>query len=166
MSRTQAELVFGKGAHTDALACLDGLSWPLAGQRPAGAPYSVYELVWHMTFWVENELERIDGKAPAYPEHASEGWPAPTPPDAATWSLAVDRFKAALRRLADFANAAPEVRRRAVTVTSQAGHANQGATVEDVVWQTVVHNSHHLGQVVMVRRLLGAWPPPGGGDTW
>jgi uncharacterized damage-inducible protein DinB len=51
-------------------------------------------------------------------------------------------------------------------VTSQAGHATQGATVEDVVWQTIVHNSHHLGQVVMVRRLLGAWPPPGGGDTW
>ncbi|HEY6551984.1 MAG TPA: DinB family protein [Vicinamibacteria bacterium] len=166
MSRTQAELVFGKGAHTDALACLDGFSWALAGQRPAGAPYSVYELVWHMTFWMENELERIDGRTPAYPEHASEGWPGDPSPDASAWGLAGERFKASLRRLEDFAKATPEVRQRAVTVTSQAGHANQGATVEDVVWQTIVHNSHHLGQVVMVRRLLGAWPPPGGGDTW
>ena len=28
------------------------------------------------------------------------------------------------------------------------------------------HNSYHLGQIVMLRRVLGAWPPPAGGDTW
>ena len=28
------------------------------------------------------------------------------------------------------------------------------------------HNSYHLGQIVLVRQLLGAWPPPGGGLTW
>jgi uncharacterized damage-inducible protein DinB len=166
MSRTQAELVFGKGAHTDALACLDGLSWALAGERPRGAPYSVYALVWHMSFWMENELERIDGKAPAYPEHASLGWPEDAPATADAWNQVVARFKASLDRLAGLADAPPEVRTRAVSVTSEAGHANQGTTVEDVVWQTVVHTSHHLGQVVLLRRLLGAWPPPGGGDTW
>jgi hypothetical protein len=49
-----------------------------------------------------------------------------------------------------------------VPITSQAGHASQ----EDVVWQTIVHNSHHLGQVVLLRRPIGAWPPARGGDTW
>lgn len=28
------------------------------------------------------------------------------------------------------------------------------------------HDSYHLGQVVWMRRLLGAWPPPAGVDTW
>lgn len=166
MSLTQAELVFGKGAHADALRTLDGLTWVLAGQRPRGAPYSVHGLVWHMAFWMENELERIDGRTPAYPARASLGWPDDTPPQENDWSHTVARFKAALERLAHFAEASVEVRGRAVPVTSEAGHANQGKTVEDVVWQTVVHNSHHLGQVVLLRRLLGAWPPPGGGDTW
>jgi uncharacterized damage-inducible protein DinB len=166
MSRTQAELVFGKGAHTDALGCLDGLAWALAGERPLGAPYSVYGLVWHMTFWMENELGRIEGKSPTYPAHASEGWPDDTPPDAPAWNRTVASFKASLERLAGFAEAAPDVRSRPVPVTSEAGHANQGTTVEDVVWQTVVHTSHHLGQVVLLRRQLGAWPPPGGGDSW
>jgi len=29
-----------------------------------------------------------------------------------------------------------------------------------------LHGTYHLGQVVLIRRMLGAWPPPGGGDTW
>jgi uncharacterized damage-inducible protein DinB len=28
------------------------------------------------------------------------------------------------------------------------------------------HNSHHLGQVVLLRQILGAWPPPSGSYTW
>jgi len=28
------------------------------------------------------------------------------------------------------------------------------------------HNSHHLGQVVLLRLMLGAWPPPSGSYTW
>ncbi len=64
MSRTQAELVFGKGAHTDALSSASRARRErLAGTKPPGAPYSVYGLVWHMSFWMENELERIDGEA-------------------------------------------------------------------------------------------------------
>jgi hypothetical protein len=28
------------------------------------------------------------------------------------------------------------------------------------------HNSYHVGQVVLLRQLLAAWPPPSGGLTW
>jgi uncharacterized damage-inducible protein DinB len=28
------------------------------------------------------------------------------------------------------------------------------------------HTSHHIGQVVMLRQLLGKWPLPAGGLTW
>ena len=35
-----------------------------------------------------------------------------------------------------------------------------------MLWQTAVHNSYHVGQIAMIRRALGAWPPQGGGDTW
>lgn len=167
MSRTQAQLVRGKGAHADALACIAGVSWEAAGQRPHGAPYSIYALCWHMSFWMDNELQRMAGGAPPYPAHASLGWPPiDAPPDALEWSETVARFSRLLADLGRLAEAGPEVGRRAVPITSEAGHANQGATVEDVVWQTIVHNSHHLGQVVLLRRLIGAWPPPQGGDTW
>ena len=29
-----------------------------------------------------------------------------------------------------------------------------------------VYNSYHAGQIAMMRQVLGAWPPRGGGDSW
>ena len=37
-----------------------------------------------------------------------------------------------------------------------------GGDAPDLTWR----NSYHLGQIVLVRQLLGAWPPPGAGLTW
>jgi uncharacterized damage-inducible protein DinB len=28
------------------------------------------------------------------------------------------------------------------------------------------HNSHHMGQIITMRRLIGLWPPPSGTITW
>jgi uncharacterized damage-inducible protein DinB len=30
----------------------------------------------------------------------------------------------------------------------------------------VAHTSYHVGQIAMIRRVLGAWPPGAGGDSW
>jgi uncharacterized damage-inducible protein DinB len=45
-------------------------------------------------------------------------------------------------------------------------HENVAGSLEAVLWQMVAHNSYHVGQIAMIRRMLGAWPPRGGGDTW
>jgi uncharacterized damage-inducible protein DinB len=45
-------------------------------------------------------------------------------------------------------------------------HQELAATLEAMLWQTVAHNSYHVGQIAMIRRALGAWPPRAGGDTW
>jgi uncharacterized damage-inducible protein DinB len=39
-------------------------------------------------------------------------------------------------------------------------------TVRDALVHLAQHNSHHLGQVIMVRQLLRRWPPPQGAWTW
>lgn len=36
----------------------------------------------------------------------------------------------------------------------------------DVRAHVAQHNAHHLGQVVVLRQLLGVWPPPSGSCTW
>lgn len=159
---------FGEKAPTSTPSCaLEGVSWETAARKPPGAPYSIYAVVWHMSFWMDNELERMAGRTPPYPAHASLGWPTTdAPAGARDWEETVARFSRLLTDLGRFSEAAPEALNRAVPITSEAGHANQGKTVEDVVWQTIAHNSHHLGQVVLLRRLLDSWPPPQGGDTW
>ena len=35
------------------------------------------------------------------------------------------------------------------------------------VWEHVAqHNAYHLGQIVVLRQVLGIWPPPAGSYTW
>jgi hypothetical protein len=36
----------------------------------------------------------------------------------------------------------------------------------DLLVDNHAHNGHHLGQVVLMRQMLGAWPPPSGSYTW
>jgi uncharacterized damage-inducible protein DinB len=77
----------------------------------------------------------------------------------------VARFTALLGAVAVLANAAPEKLQQEVEAMHPA-HEQQSLSVLSVLWQTVVHKSYHLGQIALLRRTLGAWPPPGGGDTW
>jgi hypothetical protein len=39
-------------------------------------------------------------------------------------------------------------------------------TVLEQLENLAAHNAYHLGRIVLLRQLLGAWPPPSGGDSW
>jgi uncharacterized damage-inducible protein DinB len=160
-----AELIYGKGAHTEATAIVEGVSVELAGALPAGAPNSIFQLVSHINYWVDYELRRLAGQDPAYPEHAAESWPGTAVPRTGEWEATVARFKVLLDGMARLARDAAALD-RAVTVVNTEHYANQGSSVRDVLYQTAVHNSYHLGQVAFLRRMLGIWPPAGGSDTW
>ena len=165
-SRALTELLHGKGSHADPLACIEDLSAELAARQIQGFPHSIGQLVFHMNYWMDYELRRIRGQRPEYPEHASESWPPmPSPRDAQEW----DRLKRDLAWfLAEYAKLAespgPELRRE--LESRHEGDQNVAGTLEAVLWQTVVHNSYHVGQIAMLRQALGAWPPRAGGDTW
>jgi hypothetical protein len=38
-------------------------------------------------------------------------------------------------------------------------------TLQELITNLVVHNAYHFGRIVLLRQMLGNWPP-GGGDTW
>lgn len=165
--RALTELLRGKGAHADPLACVEDVSSELASQHAAGFPHSIAELVFHMNYWMSYELGRIRGERPGYPEHAAESFPAAAaaPFDSQEW----DRLKKQLaEQLADFAVLAqsPCAELDRPIESSHDGDKKLAGTLEAVLWQMVAHNSYHVGQIAMVRRALGAWPPRGGGDTW
>jgi len=160
------ELTYGKGAHANSIACVEGLTAELASRRVAGFPHSIWQLVFHINYWTDYDLKRIRGERPPYPAHADESWPSSSAPaDHEEWRQEVARFTALLAELAVLANADPEKLQQEVEAMHPA-HERQSSSVLAVLWQTVVHNSYHLGQIALLRRTLGAWPPPGGGDTW
>ena len=146
-----ASLYHGGSANVSWQQALGGLSPEQAMQVPAGLAHSVADLVAHVGFWQEYLLGVFRGEDPAWVERAADGWP-----QVHDWVDLKRRFLDDLDTLASYArdeaflqSLDPEGRFRIVPLTSFAGHG-----------------LYHLGQVVMVRQLIGAWPPPGGGDTW
>jgi uncharacterized damage-inducible protein DinB len=165
-SRALTELLHGKGAHADPVACVEDLSAELAARRIDGFPHSIGQLVFHMNYWMDYEVHRIRGERPAYPEHSSESFPpAPSPSDAHDWDRLTKRFAILLGDFTALAKSSPEEMQRHIE-TMHDGDTKLAGTLEAVLWQMVAHNSYHTGQIALIRRALGAWPPRDGGDTW
>jgi hypothetical protein len=163
--QTLIELLYGKGAHANPITAVQGTPAQLASRILEGYPYSIFQIVGHMNYWMDYELQRIQGGDPYYPAHAAESWPSPSAPSAESdWQQVVAHFSASVDQLAAFAKAGSEFLSREI----KPAHAlpNQSAySVLDVLWQTAVHNSYHVGQIVLLRRMLNAWPAKAG-DTW
>jgi uncharacterized damage-inducible protein DinB len=164
--RALIELLYGKGAHANPVACIEDVALGLSGRRVEGFPHSIWQLVSHMNYWMDYEVRRIRGKAPKYPDHATGSWPTNAAPSGEDeWKKAISESRGLLGKLAALAGSSPEELARPIAATHPE-HAKQGSTLRDVLWQTLAHNSYHIGQIATLRRCLGAWPPRGGGDTW
>jgi uncharacterized damage-inducible protein DinB len=165
-SQALTELLHGKGAHADPVACVEDLSADLAARHIECFPHSIGQLVFHMNYWMDYELRRIRGQRPSYPEHNSESFPpAPSAADADDWDRLRRRFTSLLADFTALANSSPEEMQRQIETVHE-GDTKLAGSLEAVLWQMVAHNSYHTGQIAMIRRALGAWPPRGGGDTW
>ena len=159
---TLRELLRGKGAHTDSIACVEGMSADVASRKIEGYPHSISEIVGHLNYWMDYELKRIARQPQTYPEHAIESWPSPSEKD---WDATRERFKTLLANLIRLSDSPAEVLQREIPGT-HAVQEPKSYSVQAVLWQMVAHNSYHLGQIALLRRSLNAWPPPGGSDTW
>jgi uncharacterized damage-inducible protein DinB len=160
------ELLRGKGAHVDPVACVEDLSLDTARRQVQGFPHTIGQLIFHMNYWMDYELRRIQGRSPAYPEHNAESFPpALSPADLAEWDQLRTRLAFLLNELAALAKSSPQEMQREIASVYE-GDKKVTGTLEAVLWQMVAHNSYHVGQIAMIRRAVGVWPPRGGGDTW
>jgi uncharacterized damage-inducible protein DinB len=164
--RTLIELLYGRGAHVNPLACVEDLTAEWAGRRAENLPHSVWQIVWHVNFWNGYEVQRIRGEKPHYPEHAAESWPKDSALiSAAEWKKDCARFADLIGILAAMAESDSLELDREVPLL-QANQETRTSTVRDILWQILAHNSYHVGQIALVRRALGVWPPHSGGDSW
>jgi uncharacterized damage-inducible protein DinB len=164
--RALTELFRGKGVHADPLACVQDISAEMAARQVAGFPHSIGQLVFHMNYWMSYEIRRIRRDRPAYPEHATESWPAAgMPGDVQEWDRLRRDLAWLLAEYVELARSSAAEMQREIE-SAHEGDKRVAGTLEAVLWQMVTHNSYHVGQIVMVRCALAAWPPRAGGDTW
>jgi uncharacterized damage-inducible protein DinB len=163
--QTLIELLSGKGAHASPVTAVQGIPAELAARKVEGCPHSICQMVGHMNFWMDYEIRRIRQEDPPYPKHAADSWPSDSSPaNEAEWKQVAARFAALIEDLSALARSDPAFLSRKVKAT-HAVHNQQSSSVLAVLWQTAVHNSYHIGQIVLFRRLLNHWSAQDG-DTW
>jgi uncharacterized damage-inducible protein DinB len=155
------ELLIDTLTHLAPAKTLEGLKAADAERRVSGVNHSVAELVAHMTFWARWFCDRCDGIHAPMVTRAAEGWPAVTP---GSWPEIECQFRDVLERAARIGD---DPQRTAALITPPIEFPPLASyTVHDAMEHTAVHTAHHLGQVVVLRQLMGLWPPPAGSWTW
>jgi hypothetical protein len=145
------ELLSGGHAHLDFDKAIAGLPVKLRGAKPPGMPHTPWRLVEHMRIAQWDILRfSIDPKhvSPDFPDGYWPGGDAP--PDAKAWSRCVTGFRADLQATKDL------VSNPKTDLFKPIPHG-QGQTILREALLVADHNAYHLGQLVTIRRLLGAW---------
>lgn len=155
----------GDSAATPASHILENLSEELSHRRVAGAPHTIYDEVWHMAFWQQVTLEWIAGVETPCPEHAAQGFPSDADTARESFPELCHRFLEGAAKAAAAADD-PEGIDKPIQCPSPAGKPTRTMSVREQLESLAAHNAYHLGRVVLLRQMLGSWPPPSGGFTW
>jgi hypothetical protein len=144
-------LLRGGGAHLDFEAAVADLPADLRGVKPVGLPHSPWRLLEHLRICQWDILEFSRNPRHVSPQFPEGYWPkGDGPPDAAAWDRSVEAFRADLQAMEDL------VADPATDLFARIPHG-QGQTILREALLVADHNAYHLGQLVVVRRLLGAW---------
>jgi hypothetical protein len=144
-------LLSGKGAHADFDTAVAGLPPKLRGVKPASAPHSAWELLEHLRIaqWDMLEFSR-DPKhvSPAWPDGY---WPKSAEPESATaWADSVKSFQRDLKAMRELVSDPKS------DLFTPLPHG-KGQTFLREALQMADHNAYHVGELIFLRRVLGAW---------
>jgi hypothetical protein len=145
------ELLKGGSAHASFQDAIQDFPAEVRGKRPKGSPHSPWELLEHMRIaqWDILEFSRNPGyTSPKWPESY---WPeSPEPPDEKAWDRSVHAFCQELETMCAL------VADDETDLYGRIPHGD-GQTVLREALLVADHNAYHLGQLVLLRRMLGAW---------
>jgi uncharacterized damage-inducible protein DinB len=160
-----AKSLISNSAFAAPSSILQGIPEALAQEKlvvgNAAAPHSIYTEVWHMAYWQDLSLDWVEGRPTRCPEHAAEGFPSD---NNEAWNKLCERFLTGAQNAAAIAN---DTDRLEISVLCPSpGDPARRMTVREQLESLAAHNSYHLGRIVLMRQLLGSWPPSAGGFTW
>ena len=143
-----ANLLEKAEAHADARSTLTGFPAALRGKKPAGSPHTPWQLVEHMRLAQWDILKfSVDARhvSPKFPEGY---WPEQdAPASALAWNGSVKQF------LGDLDSIKKLVSNPQTDLFSAIPHGD-GQTILREALLVADHNSYHLGQLIMLRRML------------
>ncbi len=145
-------LLKGGGAHVHFTDAIEGFPEAKRGAFIEGLPHTGWQLLEHVRIaqWDILEFSRD-------PKHVSPGFPegywpkTPVPPDESAWEKSVQAFQHDLQEMIKL------VKNPKTDLYAKIPHGD-GQTILREALVLADHNAYHLGQLVDLRRVLGAWP--------
>jgi uncharacterized damage-inducible protein DinB len=145
------KLLDWEDAHVSFDSAVEGIPPALRGVVPAGLDHSPWQLVEHLRRAQHDILDFC--RNPAYKELSFPGdyWPpSAPPPSAAAWKESIASFHRDLDGLKELAED------KDIDLFERIPHGT-GQTYLRELLLVADHNAYHVGQLIAVRRALGAW---------
>lgn len=150
---TLADFLTGSFAHAGIHEAVKDMSPALITKKPAGIPYNAWQLLEHIRLTLAdlvNFCTKPGYRAPKWPE---EYWPAvdtPVSPDA--WKTSVRGVTSEMKKI-------EKLIRDPATDLSAKVPWGDGQTYLREALLAIDHTSYHVGQLILLRKQLGAWKP-------
>jgi hypothetical protein len=145
-------LLQGGGAHATFDDVTANIPAKLRGRKPVGLPHSLWMLLEHLRLAQWDILEFSRNPKYVAPKWPEDYWPKSAAPASDTaWKASIRKFRADLKAMQAL------VKNPRTDIFARIPWGN-GQTILREALLVADHNSHHLGQMIDIRRLLGDWP--------
>ncbi len=144
-------LLKGGGAHATFDQAIADFPVSLRGKKPGGQPHTAWRLLEHLRLAQRDILEFSRNRKHVSPEWPKGYWPQnDAPPSETAWDESIKAFRADLRAMQNLV----EDPQNDLFAKIPWG---DGQTLLREAMLVADHNAYHLGELVLIRRLLGAW---------
>jgi hypothetical protein len=144
-------LLEGKGAHADFDSAVADFPPDLYGEKPPGAPHTAWELLEHLRIAQRDMLEFSRDAKHVSPEWPAGYWPENSALESPTaWDRSVHSFQRDLKGMRKLVSDPDS------DLFTPFSHGD-GQTLVREALQLADHNAYHVGELIFLRRLLGAW---------
>jgi DinB superfamily len=145
-------LLKGGGAHVHFMDAVEGFPDGKRGTFAQGLPHTGWQLLEHVRIAQWDILEFSRNAKHVSPDFPGGYWPkTPGPPDDRDWNESVKAFQRDLHEVVRL------VEDSRTDLFAKIPHG-EGQTILREALVLADHNAYHLGQLVDLRRALGAWP--------
>jgi uncharacterized damage-inducible protein DinB len=146
------ELLLGGNAHVDVLTALKGIPQKLYGAKPENSPHSAWELLEHMRIALRDLWDFSTNAEYAERSWPDDYWPATAePPSKEAWQSSVRALKEDLEAFRKL------IKNPKSNLYAQIPWGKKDQTLLREVLLAADHTSYHTGELVLLRRILGAW---------
>ncbi len=144
-------LLDGKGAHLTLEDALGGLPKDVRGKKPANVPHTPWRLLEHIRIAQHDIVEFCTNPKYKEPKWPDDYWPKQDgPKDDKEWQKSIDGVHQDLESMKALVND-PKVDLFAkISWGDGQTYLREALLIAD-------HNAYHIGEIVAVRRALGAW---------